>query len=142
MVLNIQRQIEQFSSHYEQKFGALEQQLEGLHKEHAELSVRIQEDNQGGIAKAMHEDRLLAYVPEAHIADMCGIITEVIRQERPGTDIIFSIAPRPQKQGGSETAMSAETRRAATGTAATVDGGHTCSSSRPPSSSHVKGDRS
>ncbi|GIL62142.1 hypothetical protein Vafri_16411, partial [Volvox africanus] len=109
MALNIQRQIEQLSSHYEQKFSALEQQLEGLRKEHTELSARIQEDNQGVLAKAMHEDRLLAYVPEEHIADMRGIVTEIIRQECPGTDIMFSIAPRPQKQGGSETAVSAGT---------------------------------
>ncbi|GIL63893.1 hypothetical protein Vafri_17907, partial [Volvox africanus] len=109
MVLDIQRQIEQLSSHYEQKFGALEQQLEGLRKKHAELSARIQEDNQGLIAKAMHEDRLLAYVTEEHIADMPGVVTEVIRQERPGTDMMFSIAPRPQKQGGSETAVSGGT---------------------------------
>ncbi|GIL51798.1 hypothetical protein Vafri_7714, partial [Volvox africanus] len=109
MALNIQRQIEQLSSHYEQKFSALEQQLEGLRKEHTELSARIQEDNQGVLAKAMHEDRLLAYVPEEHIADIRGIVTEIIRQERPGTDIMFSITPRPQKQGGSETAVSAGT---------------------------------
>ncbi|GIL73387.1 hypothetical protein Vretifemale_3430, partial [Volvox reticuliferus] len=74
--LSIQRQIEQLNKQYEQKICALEQQFDSLRQEHATILSRLQEDNHNVvIVKAMHEDRLIAYVPEEHVSNLRGLLT-------------------------------------------------------------------
>ncbi|GLC61165.1 hypothetical protein PLESTB_001725300 [Pleodorina starrii] len=98
----------------EQRFDQFAGRVEGLENQvqqlMAEKGRREQRDKEldEALAKiqvhhavkeqALHENRLLALVPEEHVPELRSIITSVVKEERPGADYSFSISPRQPKQ--------------------------------------------